>query len=195
MTRLEAAFAKIAEANADDPRSVEVDGAAVPYEALYARRMTAQLAVVAPDASEALQLAVRAQHIRRWTIARDAYPRDRRGYLAWRRALGAFHAETAATVLSAVGYDNETVARVGALIRKEGLGSDAEAQALEDTACLAFLDFCAEDFAAEQDEAAVVRILGRTWAKTSAQGRALARQMTLPVGVRELLERALSESA
>ena len=51
--------------------------------------MTGWLERIEPKASEALQLAVRAQHIARWRIARDEYPMGRAGYLAWRKALGA----------------------------------------------------------------------------------------------------------
>ena len=75
--KLEAAFAAIDAANADDPRKVVVDGAARPFEILYAERMTARLDALYPDASDLLKIAARAQHIRRWEIARDRFPPDR----------------------------------------------------------------------------------------------------------------------
>ncbi|WP_332912350.1 DUF4202 family protein [Algoriphagus boritolerans] len=41
----------------------------------------------APEASEHLKIAARAQHIGRWRIQRSAYPMDRTGYLTWREEL------------------------------------------------------------------------------------------------------------
>ena len=55
---------------------------------------------IAPDASEALRLAVRCQHIQRWTIPRHTYAMDRHGYLRWRTTLAKFHADTAAAIFS-----------------------------------------------------------------------------------------------
>ena len=80
-TRLEAALATFDEINATDPNRVEVEGREWPKELLYARQMTRWLERFAPDASEALRLAARCQHIRRWHIPRDSYRRDRVGYL------------------------------------------------------------------------------------------------------------------
>ena len=74
-------------ANAEDPETEVVEGESYPRELLYAQRMSAWLERYAPDASEALRLAVRCQHIRRWVIPRRDYPMDRRGYLQWRTTL------------------------------------------------------------------------------------------------------------
>ena len=194
MSRLDDAFAGIAAANPDDPRSVDVDGEAVPYEELYARRMTARLSSFAPDAPEAVQLAVRAQHVQRWHIPRDSYPKERRGYLAWRKALGAFHAETAALIVARAGYDDEMVARVRSLVGKENLGTDPDVQVLEDTACLVFIEHYLAEFAVERDEAQLVRILKRTWAKMSKAGQARAMEISLPSSLEALLGRALADS-
>jgi len=62
--------------NAQDPRTIEVDGSSHPYETVYANRMTETLAHMYPDASELLRIAARAQHIRRWQIPRDTYPME-----------------------------------------------------------------------------------------------------------------------
>src|SRR3546814_2893114 len=66
-----------------------------------------------PDASEALQLAVRAQHIRRWTVPRASYPMDRPGYLRWRNDLKRKHAEWASTILADCDYARSEESRVG----------------------------------------------------------------------------------
>src|SRR5262244_3500632 len=106
-------------ANGEDPHREIVDGVSYPKELLYAQRLTSWLERFAPEASEALRLAVRSQHIRRWMIPRDHYPMDLRGYLQWRTTLGKFHAETAATILREVGYEEATIQRVQSLLRKE----------------------------------------------------------------------------
>ena len=93
--RFKAAIARFDAANAEDPTTEVFQGVVYPKELLYAQRMTAWLDKLAPDASEALRLAVRCQHIQRWTIPRHTYPMDRTGYLRWRTTLAKFHADTA----------------------------------------------------------------------------------------------------
>jgi hypothetical protein len=153
--------------------------------------MTEWLGRLEPGASEALRLAVRCQHLERWAIPRGGYPLDRVGYHRWRTELGKFHAERAGEILRDVGYDGATVARVQALVRKEGLKSDAETQTLEDVACLVFLEDEAAEFAGRHEEGKVVRILARTLGKMSERGRAAALGLGLPGRVRELIGKAL----
>src|SRR5258705_6911826 len=94
-------------ANADDP-----DG----EELIYARRMSEWLERLEPDASEALKLAARSQHIRRWEIPRNRYPINRAGYHRWRNELAGFHAEVAGKILREVGYEEAMVGRVQSLL-------------------------------------------------------------------------------
>lgn len=170
-------------ANARDPNAKEL---------LYAQRMTEWLGKLSADASEPLKLAVRCQHIRRWEIPRKSFPMDRAGYHKWRSTLYDFHADRAAEILLEVGYDDETIARVRSLLRKERLKADPEAQTLEDVACLVFLEFYFSEFAAQHDEAKVVNILKRTWAKMSTRGRQAAMTINLPPPQRELIAKALA---
>ena len=128
LERFNAAIARFDAANTEDPTTEVFQGAVYPKELLYAQRMTMWLDQLAPDASEALRLAVRCQHIRRWTIPRHTYAMDRRGYLRWRTTLAKFHADTAAAILRDVGYDAATIQRVQTLLRKEGLKRDPEVQ-------------------------------------------------------------------
>ena len=190
--RFAAAIERIDRANADDPTRVNVAGAEQPAALDYARRMTAWLDRLYPDASEALRLAVRCQHLKRWAFPRDRYPMTRAGYHQWRTAAGGFHAEEAGTILRAVGYDDATVARVQSLVRKEGLKTDTETQALEDSTCLAFLERDFGEFAARHDDEKVIRILQRTWGKMSPRAHEAALGLDLPSGARRLIERALS---
>jgi hypothetical protein len=194
MDRLSTAIAEIDAANSADPNRVRLDGAEVPAELVYGQRMSAMLARVYPEASEALSLAVRAQHIRRWEIPRATYPMDRAGYLRWRKELGRKHAEWAGEILSACGYTAEEIARVGSLLRKENLRRDAETQALEDVAALVFLAHYAEDFAAKHPPEKVVTILAKTLAKMSEHGKQAAAGLELPPAVRHALETAVALS-
>lgn len=190
--RFQQAIHRIDAANGEDPNREEFEGIEYPKEQLYAQRMSLWLARLAPDASEALQLAVRAQHICRWTIPRNTYPMDREGYHRWRSDLGRFHADRAAAILEECGYDSSTIERVGTLIRKERFKADPEGQILEDVACLVFLESYLVDFARQHSEEEVVRILARTWKKMSKEGHVAALTLSLGAESRSLIERALA---
>ena len=190
--RFAAAIAAFDDANRADPNLVDFAGEKVPKELLYARQMTVWLIRLASDASEALRLAVRAQHIRRWESARTDYRGGRAGYLKWRSDLGRFHSRVAGEILESVGYDAETIARVQALLRKERLKRDPEAQTLEDVACLVFLENYFADFSKDHDPAKVVDILRKTWAKMSPSGHAAALELDLAADARALLDEALA---
>ena len=189
--RFARAIACLDRANAEDPRRESVGGESQPRELVYARRMTSALDRFAPDAPEAVRLAARGQHIRRWTIPRDRYPAGRDGYRRWRTDLGRFHAETAVEILRGVGYDEETVARVRTLLRKERLKADPDVQLLEDVICLVFLAHYLADFAAQHDGEKLADILRKTWRKMSDRGRAAALEVDLPPELRALLVRAV----
>ena len=191
--RFAAAVAAIDVANGADPNVVTGDdGVLVAAELLYGRRMSRWLGQLYPDASEPLRLAARAQHVRRWEVPRDRYPMDRAGYHQWRTGLYTFHADTAAGLLRAVGYDAATVERVRFLIRKEKLKADPDTQALEDTICLVFLENYFAAFAAKHEADKVVAILRRTWAKMSPVGREAALALPLPPEAAGLVVRALA---
>ena len=190
--RCEKALRLFDEANAADPRRETADGAEYPKELIYGRRMSAWLDRIAPEAPEAVQLAVRAQHIRRWEIPRESYRMDRSGYRAWRTDLGKFHAETAAAILREVGYDAETISRVESILRKERLKTDPDSQLLEDVACIVFLDHYFEDFIDEHDEPKLVNIVRRTWAKMSDRGHAAALNLNMSNRAQKIVETALA---
>jgi hypothetical protein len=195
MSRLESAYARIDAANAEDPTQIEVDGRMRPAELAYGERMTSALGRLYPDASEALQLAVRAQHIRRWTVPRASYPMDRPGYLRWRNDLKRKHAEWASAILADCDYAADEIARVASLIRKENLKRNAEAQALEDVASIVFLEHYAADFAPKHDPEKVISILAKTLNKMSAHGRSAAMELPMPPALRDLIAKALAANA
>lgn len=183
------AIAALDAANAKDPRQ-EAEG---PHELAYARRMSAWLERLRPEASDALRLAVRAQHLERWLVPRTDYPGGKAGYLRWRLDLGRRHAARAGEILAAEGIEPATIARVQALIRKEGLRTDPETQALEDAACLVFLETELASFAAGRDPEKLVDIVRKTWRKMSEGGRSAALGLALDPAAKALVERALSE--
>ncbi len=175
-------------ANAEDPNR---DASGAPKELAYARQMSAWLVRLEPNAPDEVRLAVRAQHIRRWEIPRDSYPAGRSAYLAWRRNLGRFHADTAGAIMRDCGVDDDTVLRVQAIIRKERFKTDRLAQLLEDVACLVFLDHYFAPFAGDQPEDSMVNILRKTWKKMSEAGRAAALQIEYSPQCQALLDKAL----
>lgn len=172
----EKALARFDAANAEDPNRTVVEGVEYPHELHYARRMTHWLSVIEPQASEALRLAARSQHLRRWMFPRSQYPMTRAGYHQWRTAAGDFHARMAGDILREVGYGDEVVHKVQSLLRKERLHSDPETQTLEDVACIVFLETEFSEFASRHDEQKVLNILRRTWKKMSERGRTTAAQ-------------------
>ena len=190
--RFERAIAAIDAANCEDPRREAGENGDEPKELLYSRRMSRWLERLDAEASEPLRLAARAQHLCRWKIERSAYPEGRQGYLRWRRDCAEMHARLAAEILAGVGYDAATIDRVSHLLRKRGLPHDPEALALEDTACLVFLEHELEAFAPKHDEPKLVQILERTWRKMSPRGRAVALALDLPPPARALIEKAIA---
>ena len=192
--RYAAAIARFDAMNATDPNFETAGSAREPKELLYARRMTEMLERFAPDASEAVRLAARCQHIRRWEIPRASYPATPEGYKAWRTRLLDYHAEISAAVLRNCGYDEAMAASVASVVRKERLKRNPDAQLLEDVIGLVFLQHYLADFVARHsgyDEAKFVDILQKTFRKMSSRGRdAAATLITLPGELAAVVARA-----
>ena len=193
--RFDQAIQEFDAAHREDPRSILVDDQEVPRSLLYHQRMTHWVKHLAPDASEPLLLAARCQHIRRWTIPRSTYPMNRSGYKRWRKRLAQFHAEQAAEILGRVGYDQETIDRLGELLQKIRLKLDPEVQLFEDAICLVFLENEFSDFSQKHDDEKLVTILQKTWKKMSSKGHQAALELVkqLDSETRRLVDRALSE--
>ncbi len=179
--RFRAAIDAIDAANADDPFRLEVGGRALPKEQTHAEMMTRWVRALDPEVSEALLLAARAHHIRRWMVPRSSFPAGRSGYLRWRRALHSVHAELTAAILEECGYPRRSVERVAALVSKAELlqAGDAEAQTLEDALSLVFFETQLEPLLDDLDDRQLRRALGRTWRKMSANGQSAARRLAL----------------
>lgn len=190
--RLQAALAAIDSANADDPNRIEVRGASRPKELAHAELATHWVRSLDPDASEPLLLAARAHHVRRWEVPRSSHPAGKAGYHRWRRELQKRHAEHVGRILGAEGYDEATVSRVQAIVRKQGLGDDPEVQVFEDALCLVFIETQFRELAERLGDEKLIEVTRKTIAKMSDAGIARVRELPLSGDDLALVERALS---
>ncbi len=186
------AFAVIDTANAEDPPSQPGQGATVPKARLQGERASVWLDRLAPDAPDALRIAARAHHLRRFALPRASYPDGRAGYLRWRRDQKAAHAAALVELLTPIGVPTDLIERAGQLVQKIGLGTDPETQTFEDVVCLVFceteLDELLTKVGEEKTAAAVVKTAG----KMSPAGLALAPEATPPGPGLDLLHRLLA---
>jgi hypothetical protein len=196
--RFQAAIATFDKANAEDPTKEMADSKEYPKELLYAQRMSGMQQRYAPEASEAVKLAVRAQHIQRWKIPRSDFPMDRQGYLQWRTGLYKFHAETAGRLMQETGYDDAMIGRVKTIVSKSGLKVNPETQLMEDVADLVFIEHYLAGFVLqhpEYNEAKWLQIIRKTWQKMSPRAHefALAGKIRLPEALVPLILKAVQE--
>lgn len=188
--RFRAAIAAIDAANADDPHTIVVRGTRRPKELAHAELAMAWVRRLDPGADELSLLAARAHHLRRWTLPRDAYPAGRAGYLRWRAELKRRHADEVGEILRGCDYDDAEVARVAAIVRKEGLGRDPAVQVHEDALCLVFLETQFTDLARRLGDDRTVEVVRKTIRKMSPAGIAAAGELALTAHERDLLEAA-----
>jgi len=182
-SRLEEAFAAIDAENAGDPHGKEL---------AHAERAVEWIRRLRPDAPEALLLAARGHHVRRWEIPRSEEPAGRAGYLRWKRRLQQHHAEVLGRVLRAVGYDEVTVERVQTIVTKQRLKSDADVISLEDALALVFLETQLSELGEKLADDHMVDVLAKTLRKMSADGRAAAASLPYTEAERALVERAVA---
>lgn len=190
-SRFDAVISAIDAANAEDPRIVSVEGRETPSELLYSERMSARLAALYPDASETLKIAARAQHIRRWTLPRDAYPHTKAGYHAWRTACRIMHADTVGRMMADHGYDQAAIDQVGKLIRKQDLKSDPDSQRLQNIVGVVFVEHYFAAFAEEHSDEKLIGILRKTARKLDAEGIAAIGALDLPPRLSSLIAEAV----
>ena len=170
-TKYEIAIQNIDELNAKDPNIELHEGKEIPKELLYAQRMSNCLEDYLPSASEALKIAVRAQHIKRWEIPRSSFPEGRTGYLQWRTNLYKFHAKEVSKILKKLEYSTKEIEQITLLLKKKNLKNNPESQALEDVVCLVFLRYYLDDFAQKHPKDKIKHILFKTWNKMSEKAK------------------------
>ena len=185
----------IDQANREDPRQDLVGGKPYPKEWLYSERMTEWVKQLAPQASEELLIAARAQHICRWKIPRANYPWTRKGYIQWRETLKRFHADLVMKLMKDADYPDESIQKVENMILYKNMSKHPEGQTLEDAACLVFLQYEFEKFSKKADEEKIINILRRTWGKMSEAAHQAALQLAYAPEQKSLIEKALTSSA
>ena len=199
-TTYETALALIDAANSEDPNRVSADGKEWPKELLYSERMSDMLGRFAPDADDAMKLAIRAQHIERWKSPRDAYPMDRIGYLKWRKDLYKIQANPAAVLLQQAGYDDESIERVRNSVAKKNIKGNPDTQLLEDVTDLVFMEHYMLEFVGKHpdySEEKWIEIIQKTWNKMSdsAHQFALSGNVRLPESLVPLIQKAVAGGA
>ena len=190
------AYAKARElidaAHSADPKTT-ADGK--PAELIYADRMEAWVVRVAPAATPLLRLAVRCQHLERWSVPRATFPDGKVGYLNWRRSLYVKQAARAKELLLQAGVSGSEADEAATWIAKSGLKTNAGTQALEDAACLVFLENEIEEFAAQHAEYPAekfVDIIRKTWRKMSLAAQQAGLGLNLRPDIAELVKAAVA---
>jgi len=178
--------------NAKDPNVEVADGKSWPRELLYASRVYNWVVRLAPNASEALLLAARSQHICRWMIPRKNFPMTRAGYLKWRTELKSFHAQKAGDILREAGYADGIISAVQALNLKNNFPDGAESRVLEDALCLVFLQHQFADLARKTSDDKMINALRKSWNKMTEAARAEALKLPFSENESRLLRLALT---
>lgn len=180
----------IDQAHAADPQRTAGGQAA---ELVYADRMESWVRELVPAPSELLLLAARCQHLERWSVPRSTYPLDKVGYHAWRKSLYVKQADRARSLLEQAGVPVQEATDVAIWVSKNGLKSNPGTQALEDAACLVFLENEIESFAAQHTDYTrekFIDIIRKTWRKMSPRAHELALTLELPESIAVLVREA-----
>lgn len=189
-TPLEKAIELIDARNADDPHTLVIRGVRRPKEQAHAEMVFDWVKRLRPEAGDALLLAARAHHVRRWTIPRSSYAEGRVPYLQWRNALKEVHAAELRAAMREAGYGATAIDRAEFIVRKRDLTRDEEVRVLEDAICLVFLETQFHDVAAKLDRAKMIDVLRKTMRKMSPEGIVAALALDLAPGDRVLLDEA-----
>jgi hypothetical protein len=179
-------------AHSSDPKRA-ADGR--PAELVYADRVEAWVARLIPSAPPILHLAARCQHLERWSVPRATFPEGKVGYLKWRQSLYKKQAERARELLLAAGVPATEADEAATWVSKSAMKTNAGSQALEDAACLVFLENEIEEFAAQHADyprEKFVDILKKTWRKMSPGAQQAALSLALPPTIGALVREAVS---
>jgi Domain of unknown function (DUF4202) len=191
MDKIEKAIELFDAYNQQDPRKLVLENKEYAYEYFYALQLYNWVKKLEPNASDALVLASRCQHIGRWKIPRDSYPADKIGYHKWRTDLAKFHADTAGSIMLEAGLEEELIQAVQRIILKKQLRSDAEVQVMENALCLVFLEFQYDDFLQKHDDETMIRIIQKSWNKMTGPGREAAMSLGFNGRGKELIGKAI----
>ena len=188
--RYDAVVAAIDHANAADPSTVEVRGHTAALALAHGRLAAQWVGRLVDEPDEELLLAARAHHLRRWEVRRDSYPDGRAGYLRWRKHQRVRHATDVGNLLAEHGYDVAAIERVRRLVRREPVDGS---QAVEDAACLVFIETQLTETAARLDHDKMIEVIRKTARKMSPAALQLVAEIPLGVPARSLLAEALTQ--
>lgn len=192
MTALDDLLAAIDDDNADDPN--RFDGR--PLAQVQGQMADSWVTRLDQNAPDALRIAARAHHLRRWALPRSDYPTGRDGYLRWRREQKKAHAERLAVILDGKGADPTTVERAASIVQKRGLGSDPDVQTFEDAVCLTFIETQFLETADKLgDDDKMVDVVAKTLRKMSPAGHAAAGTIALDERSAAIIRRATEQVA
>lgn len=186
------ARALIDAAHAGDPKKT-ADGRAA--ELVYADRMESWVARAAEAPTELLRLAARCQHLERWSVPRTTFPDGKAGYLKWRQSLYKKQADRARDLLRQAGVAEAEADEVAVWVSKTALKTNPGTQALEDSACLVFLENEIEAFAAQHADyprEKFIEIIRKTWKKMSPRAQDLAKTIPLSPAIGALVTEAIT---
>lgn len=181
-------------AHRQDPAQTE-DGQ--PAELVYANRIEAWVAQLAPGAPRHLLVAARCQHLERFLTPRTTFPDGKAGYLQWRRHLYQKQAARARELVLEAGMTVAQADDIARWVSKTDLKKDAGSQALEDAAVLVFLENEIGAFAAQHADyphEKFVDILRKTWRKLSPAAQQQALALDLPPAIAALVREAVHSS-
>lgn len=174
-----------------DPKHAP-DGRAA--ELVYADRMEAWVAHLVPAAAPILLLAARSQHLERFLVPRASFPDGKAGYLKWRQSLYKKQADRARELLLQAGVPAAEADEAATWVSKSAMKTNAGTQALEDAACLVFLENEIVAFAAQHADyprGKFVDILKKTWRKMSPGAQSAALGLNLPPAIGALVHEAV----
>ena len=177
-------------AHAADPKRAP-DGQ--PAELVYAARMESWVERLVPAAPPLLRLAARCQHLERWRVPRASFPEGRAGYLQWRKSLYVKQADRGRDLMLQAGVPAPEADEAALWVSKTGLMTNPGTQALEDAACLVFLENEIADFAAQHTAYPAEKftdIIRKTWRKMSLPAQQAALGLNLPPAIAELVRAA-----
>jgi len=178
--------------NAQDPRTIDVDGTPRPRELVRANWLERALFEIEPEPSLPLRIASRSQHLARFRVPRSEYPPGREAYLQWRRDLAKMHHELTDAILEELGFSDEVREAVRKIQLKIAIKRNPDVQTMEDALCLAFLRHEFVPFIEDYDDEKVIGILQKTWPKMSPRGHEHALRLPFSGRARELIQRALA---
>lgn len=190
--RVVAAEAAIDEANGHDPTLIVARGVKQPLALAHGRLAAAWVGQLSPEGGPLLGLAARAHHLRRWELPRSAFEPGKAGYLRWKRDQRNRHATEAGDILRSLDFSGDDIVQVQRWIRRDDLRTDAGSQAVEDAACLVFIETQLADVATKLERDHLIDVIRKTAKKMSADGLAAVSQIPLGEVEQQLLAAALA---